>query len=186
MLAAPGPAHQAALWGSSMTLGLAHSSQKRDSHGGIGAVPCPACKASGPPASRLIPASGAKSWFNAPIPTAHRAFTNWDGSHLTPCLCCLCYCPCWRLDRLCYRHYQHTTPTPVPPPNSGITSKYQHHPQTLASLPNISISPKYQHHPQTPASPPNTGITPKYLPHSETSASSQRPHTSCRCTRGAV
>lgn len=61
VLAAPGPAHQAALWGSSKTLGLARSSQKRDSHGGIGAAPCLACKASGPPASRLLPASRAKS-----------------------------------------------------------------------------------------------------------------------------
>lgn len=60
------------------------------------------------------------------------------------------------------------------------------HPQTLALPPNTSITLKHWHHSQISASPPNTDITPKYLPHSQTAAASQRPHTSCRCTRGAV
>lgn len=42
VLATPGPTRQAVLWGSSVSPGLACASQKRDSHGGVGAAPFPA------------------------------------------------------------------------------------------------------------------------------------------------
>lgn len=167
MLAAPGPAHQAALWGSSMTLGLVFLPKSEILMVGselrlawharlLGRLQAGCSQPAGPnpgpmppfqPLTEHLPTGMAHTSPHVSAVSATVSAGDWTVS-ATDATSTLC-------PHLCHPQ------TLASPPNTSITLKHWHHSQISASAPNTSITPKHRHHPQIPASLSNCSIIPE-------------------------